>query len=115
MIAELFAAVGREVTVQEPVLTWNLFWTTILVPVCTAVSSAVIIGYINRKHKEREARYTEAAELRKEIEELKEKATKEWRENHTNIMCLVKTRLDGVVNGLDKKVDKEDCDRLMAR
>ena len=124
MWTELFAAVGREVTVQEPVMTWNLFLTAILVPLCSAITTAIIVGYFNRKMKkkeandikyriEREKKEDEINSLLRQLDNEKQNATFEWRKHHTDTLCKVKERVDDFYNAIDRKVDKHDCDRLM--
>ncbi len=95
---------------QEPLLTWNLFWTTLFVPLCLTLFGL----WINRKLQERDKREEENHQLRLELEERKEEMTKQWRTNHTEILCRVKTKVDGIYEYLERKVDKDDCDRLMA-
>ena len=124
MWTELFAAVGREVTVQEPVMTWNLFLTAILVPFCSAITVGIIVGYVNRKMKkketddinyrmEREKKESEIHELLRQLDNEKLKATTEWRRHHTDTLCKVKERVDDFYEAMGRKVDKDDCDRLM--
>lgn len=117
MVSELLAAVGavatREVTMQEPVVTWNLFLTAFLVPTCSAISSGIIIGYISWRNRKKEKKDREIDALKLAIEEEKLKNTAQWRKNHTEVLCKVKERVDNIYTCLDKKVDKDDCDRLM--
>lgn len=112
MISEVLANVGREITVQEPVLTWNLFWTTLIVPICSGITVAIIVNYVNRKHKERDEKDKNILELMRTIEEQKQQVTLQWRENHSAILCRVKENVENIYSSLDKKVDKDDCDRL---
>lgn len=112
----LFAAastVGREVTVQEPVMTWNLFLTAFLVPTCSALTVAVLVAYINWKHKKRDKRDEENDRLRRELEEEKMRNTIQWRQQHSDLLCRVKDKVENIYNGLDKKVDKDDCKTMM--
>lgn len=109
--SDLFAAVGRELTVQEPVMTWNLFLTAWLVPFCSAVSSAVVIAYVSYKWRKRDQKDAKIEELKLKLEEEKEKATAEWRKNLTETMCRVKGTIDLIENSLGEKIDKEDCIR----
>jgi len=127
-------ATGAKV-LQEPVVTWNLFLTAFLVPTCSALTVAFIMGYIHWKMKKQAKKDSEIAErkvkadaeiaerkmkqeeeitkLRLELEAEKAAATQTWRKTHTDVLCRVKERVDGIYEVLDSKVDKDDCDRLM--
>lgn len=134
--------------IQEPVVTWNLFLTAFLVPVCSALTVAFIMSYINWKMKnqvkkneeiaaakvkadmeianlkiaadaeiaeKKRKQDDEIAKLRTELEAEKVAATQAWRKTHTDVLCRVKEKVDGIYEVLDSKVDKDDCDRLMRR
>ena len=94
---------------QEIYLTWNLFWTTMFVPACLVAFGA----WLNHKLKKRDEKEAENHNLKLELEEKKAEMTEQWRSNHTEILCRVKQTVDGIYDYLDKKVDKDDCDRLM--
>lgn len=107
MWTDLFAAVTREVTVQEPVVTWNLFLTAVLVPI-----SVTLLGiFISYKMKKRDEKDDEIRLLKEELADEKEKAVEEWRKVHQNILCKVKASLDNIEESLGNKVDKGDCIR----
>ena len=95
---------------EEPLITWNLFWTTLFFPLCLSVFGF----WLSEKLKERDRKEEENHELRAELEKEKEKLTAQWRSNQTDILCRMKQKVDNIYVALDSKVDKEDCDRLMS-
>lgn len=114
MWTDLFAAITREVSVQEPVMTWNLFLTIFLVPICSALTTAAIVGHVNRKYKLQADHAEEVAVLLKRIEEEKLKALLAWQQEHATKICKVKEKVDGIYDELNVKVDKDECRDLRA-
>lgn len=70
----LFAAMVREITVQEPVVTWNLFLTAFLVPISAALASMILGIFISYKLKKRDEKDAQIASLRDQLHDKKEKA-----------------------------------------
>lgn len=108
---DLFAAVGREITAQEPLVTWNLFLTAFIVPASAALASTVLGIFISYKLRKRDEKDAQIAMLRDKLAEEKEKSVVEWRQNHQAILCGVKSTLDAIEKSLENKIDKEDCIR----
>jgi arginyl-tRNA synthetase len=92
---------------MEPFLTWNLFLTLFLVP-----ASVSILGiWLSWRLKRGDEKDKEIAHLIAKLDAEKQKATYEWREHHTAILCRVKQTVEGIDSRLDRKVNKEDCIR----
>ena len=119
-------AIGKEIVITEPVMTWNLFLTAFLVPSSAAISSGAVMLYMSwrikkkekddkRYREDRELREVKISQLEKELEEEKVKATIEWRKNHMETLCRVKDKVEDIYEALNNKVSKEDCDRLMEK
>ncbi len=109
---------GKEITANEPVITWNLYTT----PIVVAVSTGIILAFINRIFKKGDKKDLTIATLLAERESLKEihLAEKEvlkesklqlWQQSYTNTQCGIKNALDRIEENLGKKVEKDDCIR----
>ena len=118
MIAPLFVYAGKDVTVQEPVITWNLYMT----PIVVGISTGVILLFIGRLFKKQDTKdkkietlleKTEAlkAEHLAEKEALKELHLQEWQKTTSIIQCNIKQTVDRIEEVLQTKVEKSDCEK----
>lgn len=100
MISELWAAVsdGKIITAQEPVLTWNLFLTIILIPLSVTLLGSYLKNIMAKHARDRE-----------KYEEEKEKHTEEWRTAIGNTICGIKDSLGEMRKEVVQKVEIEDC------
>lgn len=98
---------GKEITTVEPVITWNLYVT----PVVVGVSTALIMIFINRLFKRQDSKDVEIEKLLAEKEELKEQNIQQWRKTYTDTQCLIKNSVERIEDSLNGKVDKDDCIR----
>jgi len=114
ILAPLCLLGGGEITAVEPVITWNLYIT----PVVVGVSTAVIMIFINRLFRRRDDREEEIKKLLAEKEILKEENINQWRKTYTDAQgaikdtqCIIKNSVDRIEIALTGKVDKSDCIR----
>ena len=92
---------------HEPILTWNLFLTAILVP-----GSVFFLGvYFNRVFKRRDQKDEEIKRLSVKIESEREQVIKDWRKSYTENLCSIKHTLNEINEKLTHKVSQEDCTR----
>lgn len=93
---------------QEPVLTWNLFWTTIVVPI-----SVFLLGwYINRLEKTKETRENIQKRLEEENQRLIADELKSWRERFATTLCTVKKTVENIDLRLDGKQETANCIKM---
>lgn len=103
----------------EPLMTWNLFLTLFLVPVCMAALGMCINRWIKqsdarRDRKEadniayREKKEAEIAKLLAAKEEQKEKEILSWRKTYTDNQCAIKN----AVTEIGEKIHQIDKDKV---
>lgn len=78
-------------------------------PVVSALTTALIIFFIDRKFKGRDAKDEQIAELLAEREKEKEEVIKEWRVNYSTTLCGVKKTVDEIKNEMHQRVHITDC------
>lgn len=104
-------AAGKEITATEPVITWNLFLTALLVPL-----SVVLLGaYLSNKMKQNDEKDARILALIEKVHIADLKCIIEKQQSHHDILCNVKGKVESIYNAMDTKVDKDDCDRLMKK
>lgn len=92
----------------EPVLTWNLFWTTIVVPV-----SVFVLGwYLKRMETRKEQQKGREKELEEENRRLVASELLAWRERFTNTLCGVKKTVESIDARLDSKRETVECNKM---
>ena len=92
----------------EPVLTWNLFWTTVIVP-----ASMVGLGwYLNKLEKRRDEKHDERERLVEENKRLVAAEMLAWRERFTTTLCGVKKTVESIDSRLDAKRETSDCTKM---
>lgn len=84
---------------QEPVVTWNLFLTAVLVPL-----SVGVLGFVAKRW------ITAARDGWEKYESEKQKNQEEWKARISGTLCQVKTNVDDIKYKLTEKVgwDKHD-------
>lgn len=101
---------------QGPLLTWNLFVTLVLVPLCVSLLYFGIRRLITKKDKEREEKDKERELKDKKIEQLlaereqiKEKALKEWQSQFAEVQCSIKRKVEEIAEEIHNRVTWEHC------
>jgi phosphate/sulfate permease len=100
-----FYAYAAPGTLNEPAITYNLY----VAPVVTALTSALILFFVNRKFKGRDKREEQISKLLEEREHMKEEHIKERWDAFVKTQCAIKTKLDEVSKDLNNKVDWQFC------
>lgn len=92
---------------SEPVLSWNLFLTAILVP-----TSIFILGiWINRLFKSKDAKDERINRLREEIDKKKEMELQSWRADYSQTICYIKQGIQKIQDDMNNRVSRDDCHR----
>jgi hypothetical protein len=91
--------------VTEPIVTWNLFLTTFLVPLCVAM----LYGAIKRQFLLRDKKDEEISKLLEKRELEKEFHIRERWDQFTATQCSIKAKLDAMSKDLNNKVDWQFC------
>jgi len=93
---------------QEPVLTWNLFWTTMIVPL-----SVFLLGYyLKQMEKKKEERDSAYKKLEEENQRLIADELHAWRDRFATTLCTVKQTVENIDSRLDSKRENSDCVRM---
>jgi len=104
-------AAGKEIVAIEPVVTWNLYLTAMLVPL-----SVMLLGaYLSNKMKQSDEKDARILALIEKVHIADLKCIIEKQQSHHDILCNVKGKVESIYNSMDTKVDKDDCDRLMKK
>jgi hypothetical protein len=89
----------------EPIFTWNLFWTTIIVP-----ASIVGLGwYLTHLENKRNKKIDERNELMEENKKLISDELISWRTRFANTQCQIKNTVEEIKESLNGKVEVDDC------
>ena len=91
---------------KEPLLTWNLFWTTVLVPACLLVFG----WWMKRQDKKKEDNQKDKEKLQSELLELKEKGYDEWRTRFVDGLCSVKNDVKALTAIIPTIITQKDCE-----
>lgn len=89
----------------EPVLTWNLFLTAVLVPVGLLILGAAIKGFINRGFTQFQKGWDKYEEERESNRKEKERDLHEWRDDVAKSLTLLTTRLPRLIT-------QDECDTM---
>jgi hypothetical protein len=107
--------------VHEPFITWNLFLTLFLVPLCVSLLYLGIRRLFEKGDKAREEKdhkiaklLEEQAALLAEKEELKETAIHEWRGRFEGTLCQIKAKVEEIAETMHDKVPFGVCDQREA-
>lgn len=99
-------AVPPSGTISEPVYTWGLY----VAPAISALSTALILLFVDRRFKSSDKKDDRIASLLAEKEERKEAHSKEWREAYTKKIDCVKATVDEIREDMHHKVPFIVCD-----
>ncbi|MFA5394410.1 MAG: hypothetical protein WC346_00140 [Methanogenium sp.] len=86
-------------------------WSVYVAPFFSAVSTGIILIFVNRMFSKRDSKDEEIAKLSKEKEELKSLVIKQAQDALSNTLCQVKGTVDRIEKTMSDKVDKADCVR----
>lgn len=92
-------------SIQQPLITWNLY----VAPTISALSTAVILIFINRRFSSADKKDELIESLLAEKEQIKECAAKERWQRFDSTMCSVKTTVEGIKEDLSCRVSATDC------
>jgi hypothetical protein len=93
-------------TVAEPFITWNLY----VAPAISALSTALILLFVDRRFRSSDKKDDRIASLLAEKEERKEAHIKEWRDTYTKKIDCVKATVDEIREDMHQKVPFTICD-----
>lgn len=79
--------------IAEPVLTWNLFLTALLVPLGLIVLGAVVKGFINRGFSQFQKGWDKYEEEKESNRKEKERDLVSWRDEVSKSLILLTTKL----------------------
>jgi hypothetical protein len=97
-----YAAPG---TVDEPAITWNLY----IAPTMSALTSALILLFLDRKFRGRDKKDEQIAKLLTEKDVAKEQAIIEWKTSVTKTLCDIKGKVEILGGALYDKVTWAHC------
>ena len=104
-------ATGKEIVATEPVVTWNLYLTAMLVPL-----SVMLLGaWLNNKIRKGDEKDAKILELIEKVRVADLKCIMDKQKSHHDILCMVKGKVESIFDSMDNKVNKDDCDRLMKK
>jgi hypothetical protein len=95
---------------QEPFVTWNLFVTLLLMPLCVAILGMWIKRQFELSDQRKRAEGEKIAQLLAEKESMKEDAIKERWATYSATLCAIKETVEGIKEDMHKKVTWEHCD-----
>jgi len=102
--------------IVEPVITWNLFVTPVVVGIAIWISTTVLNRLMVKRDKQKEVLDAKIKELMEEKELLlqqheheKDVALLAWRTEFSQKQCSIEIKVDAIVAALYKKVDWSHC------